>query len=92
MVTIVSAFVAGVVGGGIGAGLVGWRLLRDVRSDDAMEELIDPDLDRRINQAAQQWAVSHGQEAAAPLVARKLRLAYVIGRGRQRRRQRRSSW
>ena len=94
MLTILLALSAGLLGGSVAAGLVCRRLLRHSRSASFDQEALDPDLDldRRINQAAHQWATAQGRSEVAPLVARKLRLAYVLNRRRSRRRYRRSSW
>jgi hypothetical protein len=92
VLTILLALSAGLLGGSVVAGLVYHLLLRHGRSTSFDQEALDPDLDRRINQAAHQWATAQGRSAVAPLVARKLRLAYVLNRRRSRRRYRRSSW
>lgn len=92
MLVILLALSAGLLGGFAAAGLVCHRLLRHDRSASFDQEAIDPDLDRRINQAAHQWATAQDRSEVAPLVARKLRLAYVLNRRRSRRRYRRSSW
>jgi hypothetical protein len=86
MLTILLALSAGLIGGTAAGGLVCRRLLRRVRPAAFDREPIDPDVDRRINQAASRWATAHGRPAAAPLVAGKLRLAYVLHRRRERRR------
>jgi hypothetical protein len=77
------------VSGAVG-GLVTWWLME--RTSEASAPLhqptvgLDADLDEQISGAASQWASAHGQPAAAPLLARKLRLAHVLN---ERRRQRR---
>lgn len=91
MLTILLSLLAGLVSGAAGGGLVSRRHLQRTRSIPVSQESIDPDVDRRINRAASQWATAHGQPAAAPLVAGKLRLAYALSRRRERRRGRRWS-
>jgi hypothetical protein len=79
-----------VLGGAIG-GLVSWWLME--RTSDARASLhrpvagFDADLDGQIGEAASQWASAHGQPAAAPLLARKLRLAYGLNERRRTRRR-----
>lgn len=92
MLTILVALLMGLVGGMAAGGCVSrWLLHRHLRRLPLDVASIDPDLDRQIAQAAQQWAASHGREMAAPLVADKLRLAYVLSQ-RPRRRRRWSRW
>jgi len=89
MLTIFLALAAGLVGGAVAGSVVAWRLLRYARSAPSDHESISPDVNDRIGQAAAQWATARGQPAATPLVADKLRLAYVLSQRRTRRRRRR---
>jgi len=82
MLTVLFALIAGGVGGVLAGGLMRWCAVRR-RAVDSLA--LDPDLDRQIDAAAAQWATVHGRPAAAPLVADKLRLAYVLS-------QRRTGW
>jgi hypothetical protein len=68
-------------------GLVGWRLAR--RNGSPEPSALDPVLEQRIDAAAAQWAAAHDRPGAAPLIADKLRLAYVLS---QRPRRRRGRW
>jgi hypothetical protein len=87
MLTLVLALLIGVVGGAVAGGLVSLRLLQRVRSASRHEPL-DPEVEQQINYAANEWATAHGHPAAAPLVAGKLRLAYVLTRRKKGRRRR----
>jgi len=91
MLMILLSLLAGLVSGAAGGGLVSRRLVQRTRSIPSSEEYIDPDVDRQIKRAASQWATAHGQPAVAPLVASKLRLAYVLSRRRERQHERRWS-
>lgn len=90
MLTILLSLVAGLISGAAGGGLVS-RYLAKRSCSSIGEASPDPDVERQIKQAASQWATAHGQPAAAPLVAGKLRLAYVLHQRRERRRERRWS-
>jgi hypothetical protein len=72
---------------GAAGGLVSWWVMErtSVPRHQPVARL-DADLDEQINQAASQWAAAHGQPAAAPLLARKLRLAHLLNQRRSRRR------
>ena len=78
------------VSGAVG-GLVTWWLME--HTSDVSAPLhqplvgLDAALDEQINEAASQWASAHGQPAAAPLLARKLRLAYGLNERRRTRRR-----
>ncbi len=85
MLTVLLALMAGGVGGGVAGGLARWCVVRR-RSVDPLA--LDPDLDRQIDSAAAQWARVHKRPGAAPLVADKLRLAYVLSQRPRRRRRR----
>ncbi|MGH2852710.1 MAG: hypothetical protein ACRDLF_00755 [Solirubrobacteraceae bacterium] len=85
MFTVFLALIAGGLGGGVVAALLSRR---GVRRNAPETSALDPELERRIGGAAAQWAAAHGQPAAAPLVADKLRLTYVLSRQPQRRRRR----
>jgi len=89
MLTVFLALIGGGLGGGVVAALLSRRW---VRRDAPETSVLDPELERRIDGAAAQWAAAHGQPAAAPLVADKLRLTYVLSQQpRSRRRRRRWS-
>jgi hypothetical protein len=86
MLTIVLALFFGTFSGTLAGGLLSWLLNQPRDATRPVEPLpIDPDVDARIDRAASQWAAANDQPGAAPLVADKLRLAYVLS---QRRRQR----
>ncbi len=85
MATVLLALMVGGVSGGVAGGLASWRIVRR-RSADPL--VLDPDLDRQIDAAAAQWAAVHDRPDAAPLVADKLRLAYVLSQRSRRRRRR----
>jgi hypothetical protein len=78
MLAIFLALLAGTLGGIAGGGLAGWWLCeRRITRMPLDHDAIDPDVDHQINEAADRWAAAHDRPGAAPLVARKLRLAYV---------------
>jgi hypothetical protein len=88
MLTIFLALLAGTLGGFASGGLAGWWLCkRRIVCAPLDHDAIDPDVDRQINAAADRWAVAHDRPRAAPLIARKLRLAYVLQQRRARRRR-----
>jgi hypothetical protein len=88
MLTIFLALLAGALGGVAAGGLAGWWLCkRRIVCAPLDQDAIDPDVDHQINAAAHRWAAAHGQAGAAPLVARKLRLAYVLQQRRTRKRR-----
>lgn len=87
------ALLAGSLSGTVTGGLVSWWLFeRHVGGVVLDHQVIDPDVERQITEAADQWAVAHHRPEAARLVANKLRLAYVLNQGRTRRRHRRRRW
>jgi hypothetical protein len=89
MLTILLSLLAGLVCGTAGGGLVSWHLSQRESGGVAIDhDVVDPDVDRQIKLAANQWATAHGQPAVAALVAGKLRLAYVLSQRRARRRER----
>jgi hypothetical protein len=94
MLIITIALMVGASGGALAGAVAGWRVVRRQPAEPALPPNVglDPELERRIGDAAQAWAEHHGQPDAAPLLASKLRLTYVLGRGRKRRRHWRSSW
>jgi hypothetical protein len=92
MLTILFALLTGLLGGIVAGGCVSrWLLRRHLSRLSPDSAAIDPELDRQITEAAWQWAESHGRASAAPLVANRLRLAYVLKQGRTRRRRWRRS-
>jgi hypothetical protein len=92
MLTILTAVVAGMLGGALAGACVGWIGHRHAVPPAILDELsLDPDLDAQITDAARGWARQQDQPAAVPLVADKLRLAYVLSQRRARRRERRRS-
>jgi hypothetical protein len=89
MPTIVVGLMAMVVIGTVSGGLAGWLTARVLSRGQMTDRVVDLDLvDGQINDAAEQWAEAHQEPAAAPLVADKLRLAYVLSHRPRRRRRR----
>jgi hypothetical protein len=89
MPTIVVGLMAMVVIGTVSGGLAGWLTARVLSRGQITDRVVDLDLvDGQINDAAEQWAEAHQEPAAAPLVADKLRLAYVLSHRPRRRRRR----
>lgn len=85
MLTIFLALLAGTLGGVASGGLAGWWLCkRRIACVPPDDDAIDPAIDHQINEAADRWAATHDRPGAAPLVARKLRLAYVLQQRRTR--------
>jgi hypothetical protein len=79
MLTIFLALLAGTLGGITSGGLAGWWLCkRRIACAPLDQDAIDPAVDHQINAAAHRWAAAHDRPGAAPLVARKLRLAYAL--------------
>jgi hypothetical protein len=93
MLTILTAVMAGILGGAFAGAAVGWCMgRRQAVQPPILDELkLDADLDEQITTAARGWARRQDQPAAAPLVADKLRLAYVLSQRRVRRRERKRS-
>lgn len=90
MLTMLIAVVLGVLGGALaGAGAGWWTGRRAGAQSMARVDVLDPNLEAQITDAARQWATRQGQPAAAPLAADKLRLIHALSR---RRRQRRRRW
>ncbi len=79
-------FLSGAVGG-----LVSWWLMERTNTANVPVHQsvvgFDADLDGQIGEAASQWAAAHRQPAAAPLLARKLRLTYALNERRRNRRR-----
>jgi hypothetical protein len=92
MLTILLALLSGLLSGAVGGGLVSSRILRRRRPSSADQASLDPDVEHEIDETASRWATAHGQPAAAPLVAGKLRLAYVLSQRRQGHRANRRWW
>jgi hypothetical protein len=89
MPTIVVGLMAMVVIGTVSGGLAGWLTARFLSRGQMTDRVVDLDLvDGQIDQAAGEWAEAHQLPAAAPLVADKLRLAYVLSHRPRRRRRR----
>lgn len=89
MLTILTALLAGISGGALAGALAGWWTGRRSAPASSLDDLVfDPDLDEQIGDAARGWAMRQGQPAAAPLVARKLRLMVALNQRRLRRRGR----
>jgi hypothetical protein len=90
LLALVFTLMVSVLGGAIG-GLVSWWLMECPSDSGAPLHRpvagFDADLDKRIGEAAAQWASAHGQPAAGPLLARKLRLAYGLNERRRTRRR-----
>lgn len=78
MISIIVTVGAGAVSGALAGGVVTWRAgrrhRRPVPAASPTSSAIDS-VDDGLDQVATRWAESHGQPMAAPLVARKLRLA-----------------
>jgi hypothetical protein len=90
MLTMLLALLAGSLSGTVTGGLVSWWLFERRVGRVVLDQVsIDPDVERQIAEAAAQWAAAHHRPGAAPLVADKLRLAYVLNQRRTRRRHRR---
>lgn len=88
MLTLFLALLVGTLGGTVAGGFAGWWLCRRrVPCVPPENDAIDPAVDHQINEAAHRWAAAHDQAGAAPLIARKLRLAYVLQQRRARRRR-----
>lgn len=94
MLALLIALMVGTLGGAVAGAVAGrWTVRRQSAQPIVPHELsLDADLDQRITEAARQWATQQGQSDAASLAADKLRLAYVLSRGRKRRRRWWSSW
>ncbi len=94
MLALLIASMVGTLGGAVAGAVAGWWTVRRQSAQPIVphELSLDPDLDQRITKAARQWAAQQDQPDAAPLMADKLRLAYVLSRGRKRRRRWWSSW
>lgn len=88
MLTIIVALGVGIGSGTVTGGALGfWLAHRPHPRPAPLDDLaLDPDLDRQIDHAAQQWAEANQRPGAAPLVADKLRLAHRLNQRRQRRR------
>jgi hypothetical protein len=86
MLLALTGVLAGTVGGAVAGAVASWRVVPSRAADNLT---LDPRLESEIDAASRQWATAHGQPAAAPLIADKLRLAYVLS---QRSRHRRRRW
>jgi hypothetical protein len=85
MLTIIVALLAGTLSGAVAGGCISWWLFQLYPNHEAIDpQVIDPSIDHQIKQAASRWAEAHNRPHAAPLAARKLRLAYALQRRRQR--------
>jgi hypothetical protein len=89
MLSILIALGAGMLGGGMAGGFMGWWTVRRLRSLPPDHVPVDDNLDHTITRAASQWAIAHGRPEAAHLVADKLRLVSRLNQRRSRRRVRR---
>jgi hypothetical protein len=88
LLTIFLALLAGTLGGIASGGLAGWWLCRRRIAHVPFDhDAIDPDVDRQIDAAADRWAAAHDRPGTASLIARKLRLAYLLQQRRTRRRR-----
>lgn len=88
LLTIFLALLAGTLSGIASGGLAGWWLCkRRIACVPLDHDAIDPAVDHQINAAADRWAVAHDRPGTAPLIARKLRLAYLLQQRRARRRR-----
>ena len=79
--------IAGTFGGAIaGVSLACWYLRLWMRRHDEIQlPFPEPDVEVRIQSAAQDWATTQGQPEATPLVANKLQLVHRL-------RHQRSGW
>jgi hypothetical protein len=92
MLTILIALMVGTLSGTAAGGLAGWLTVRFLSRGQMIDrEVALGFVDGQIDDAAAQWAEAHHAPAAAPLVADKLRLAYVLQQRRRRRHERRWS-
>lgn len=90
MLSILIALGAGMLGGVMAGGFMGWWTVRRlVRRLPLHHVTVDDNLDHTINRAASQWAIAHGRPEATNLVADKLRLVHRLNQRRSRRRVRR---
>jgi hypothetical protein len=89
MLMILTGSALGILGGALAGAVAGWWTGRYSAAESmASSDVLDPDLDAQITEAARQWATRQGQPAAAPLVADKLRLIHALSRRRTHRRRR----
>jgi hypothetical protein len=92
MLSILIALGAGILGGVMAGGFMGWWIVRRLVRPLLLEHImVDDGLDHTINRAASQWAIAHGRPEAAHLVADKLRLLSRLSE-RHRRRHVRRGW
>lgn len=91
MLAILLTIMVGALSGAAG-GLAMWWLLQQRHAEyiPSHQPAIGRDVEERIGEAASQWAAAYGQPAVVPLLARRLRLAYVLNQ--RRRSRRRWSW
>lgn len=88
LLTIFLALLAGTLGGIASGGVAGWWLYRRRIACAPLDpDAVDPAVDHQINAAADRWAAAHDRPGTAPLIARKLRLAYRLQQRRGRRRR-----
>lgn len=90
---MIESILLGLAGGAVGGSLVGGTIAwftRRPRRDRAVAAggtvNTDPVLNEHFDRAAAKWAKMHGQPAAAPLIANKLRLGHRVVQGRRSRR------
>jgi hypothetical protein len=88
MLAILVSLAVGVLGGALAGAVAGWLTGRRSSAQSVVSsDVLGPDLDAQITEAARQWATRQGQPAAAPLVADKLRLIHALSLRRRRARR-----
>jgi hypothetical protein len=85
---MIVALVTGVISGSLVGGALGlWISRRPPARATSPEDLrLDADLDEQITAASREWAAAQARPEAAGLMAKKVRLLYVLNRRRQARR------
>lgn len=75
---------AGIIGGAVAGGVISWHLYRRRILVPGARGETDALVEQQIDAAARQWAAAQGRPAAAPLMARKLRLVHRLNQRRRR--------
>lgn len=80
---VAAAFLGGLVGSLTGQLLL-YRISRSAPAQHPPSRpTVDPRTDEEIDRLAADWAATHGQPGAGPLLAEKLRLAFTLHRPRR---------